>query len=217
LRTAKFSNYHGTFSILAISSDGKLMGIAVASGATYVGDRVPHTKPGIGVIATQAYTNVVYGVKGLELLARGFSPKEALNSLLAEDIKRDLRQVAIMDFQKRKAVFTGARVPDCWAEIMKEGCVAIGNFLVRSEVVNSIAESFENSRGDLALRLVEALKAGSEVGGDKRGERSAAVIVINANEVVVNLKVDLHQKPIDELLRQLMRNRIPKHVNHNFF
>jgi uncharacterized Ntn-hydrolase superfamily protein len=203
LRAANSSQNHGTFSILAASSDKKLMGVAVASGSTSVGERVPHAKPGVGVIATQAYTNVLYGVKGLELLAKGFSPKEALNTLLAEDAERELRQVAIMDFQKRKAVFTGKSVPDFWAEIVGENCVAIGNLLARSEVVSKMAESFENSRSSFALRLVEALKAGSETGGDKRGERSAALIVVDARKAILNLKVDFHPKPIDELLRQL--------------
>ncbi|MGB9675756.1 MAG: DUF1028 domain-containing protein [Candidatus Bathyarchaeales archaeon] len=197
------SKHCGTFSILAISDENKLMGVAVASGSTSVGERVPHAKPGVGVIATQAYTNVIYGVKGLDLLAKGFSPKEALNTLLAEDAERDLRQVAIMDFQKRKAVFTGKGVPDFWAEVVKENCVAVGNLLARSEVVSAMVESFASSRSDFALRLVETLKTGSEVGGDKRGEHFAALIVVDAKKVVLNLKVDFHPKPIDELLRQL--------------
>ena len=75
----------GTFSILAISPDSRLMGVAVASGSTSVGDRVPHAKSGVGVIATQAYTNVAYGIKGLELLANGLSPKGVLDRLLMED------------------------------------------------------------------------------------------------------------------------------------
>jgi uncharacterized Ntn-hydrolase superfamily protein len=100
----------GTFTILAISQDSNLMGVATASGSINVGDRVPHAKPGIGVIATQAYTNVVYGIKGLELLQKGLSPEEALAKLLREDSERSMRQVAIMDFKRRKAVFTGSAV-----------------------------------------------------------------------------------------------------------
>jgi uncharacterized Ntn-hydrolase superfamily protein len=203
LRTARISQQQGTFSIIAASRDGKLMGVAVASGSASVGERVPHAKPGIGVIATQAYTNVAYGIKGLELLARGLSPKETLNSLLAEDERRDLRQVAIMDFKKRKAVFTGARVPDYWAEIVRDECVVIGNMLSRSEVVSIMAETFENSQDNFAIRLVGALRAGSEGGGDKRGEHSAAIIVVNTQNVLVNLKVNFHEKPINELIRQL--------------
>jgi uncharacterized Ntn-hydrolase superfamily protein len=193
----------GTFSILAVSLNMKLMGVAVASGSTSVGERVPHAKPGVGVIATQAYTNVAYGTKGSELLSRGLSPKEALDSLLAEDAKRELRQVAIMDFKKRKAVFTGKSVPDCWAEVVKDECIAIGNMLSRSEVANKMVEKFESSNEPFATRLVEALKAGSANGGDRRGERSAAIIVVNAQSVLVKLKVDFHEKPIEELIRQL--------------
>lgn len=203
MQAATSAQLNGTFSILAMSSYGKLMGVAVASGSTSVGDRVPHVKPSVGVIATQASTNVMYGVKGLHLLTLGFSPKEALNALLAEDAERDWRQVAIMDFQKQKAVFTGKSVPECWAEIVKENCVGIGNLLANSEVVSKMAESFESSRSNFALKLVEALKAGSEAGGDKRGERSAAIIVVDASRVVLKLKVNSHHKPIDELLRQL--------------
>ncbi len=179
------------------------MGVAVASGSTSVGDRVPHAKPGVGVIATQACTNVTYGIRGLELLARNLSPKEALDSLLAEDNERDLRQVAIMDFNRRKAVFTGASVSDCWAEVVRDECVAIGNMLSRSEVVSVMAETFENCPADFAMRLVEALRAGSESGGDRRGEHSAAIIVVDKQKVLLKLKVDFHEKPIDKLIRQL--------------
>ena len=101
----------GTFSILAISKDGKLMGVAVASGSTAVGSRVPHAAPNVGVVATQAYTNVAYGTEGLRLLASGLLPEQALQRLLAEDPHREMRQVAIMNFAGRKAVFTGAEVP----------------------------------------------------------------------------------------------------------
>jgi uncharacterized Ntn-hydrolase superfamily protein len=163
-KTPKENLSSGTFSILAISPDSKLMGVAVASGSAFVGDRVPHAKPGVGVIATQAYTNVAYGMKGLELMRRGFSPQETLNKLLEEDEERDMRQVALMDFKRRKAVFTGADAPECRAEIMGEDYVVIGNLLSRKEVVSSMAEQFERSSKDLVLRMAKALKAGSESG-----------------------------------------------------
>ena len=193
----------GTFSILAISPNSKLMGVAVASGSTSVGDRVPHAKPGVGVIATQAYTNVAYGIKGLELLAKGLSPKEALNRLLMEDSGRELRQVAIMNFTKRKTVFTGASVPDWHGETSGENYVVIGNMLAGKNVVPSIAKEFEKTSGELALRMAKALKAGSESGGDKRGERSAALIVVGGEKVKVKIKVNEHKAPIEELIRKL--------------
>jgi len=193
----------GTFSILAISPCSKLMGVAVASGSASVGDRVPHAKPGVGVIATQAYTNVVYGVKGLELLERGLSPKAVLNALLMEDPEKELRQVAIMDFLRRKAFFTGFKAPEFHREVVAEEYIVIGNLLAKKEVVNSIAKEFENSRGNFAWRIAGALKAGSESGGDKRGEKSAALVVVSAKEVNVKIVVNMSENPIIELCQRL--------------
>jgi len=203
METARANAFSGTFSILAISPDCKLMGVAVASGSTCVGDRVPHAKPGIGAIASQAYTNVIYGIKGLELLMKGLTPQETLNTLLGEDSERELRQVAIMDFKERKAVFTGASAPEHHGEIVGENYIVIGNLLSRKEVVSGMAKQFESSSGDLAWRMVKALKAGREGGGDKRGEKSAALIVVNTEKVEVEIKVGAHENPIEELLRKL--------------
>jgi uncharacterized Ntn-hydrolase superfamily protein len=194
---------NGTFSILAISPSSKLMGVAVASGSTSVGDRVPHARPSVGVIATQAHTNLAYGINGMELLAKGLAPKEALDRLLMEDPERELRQVAIMDFKKRKAVFTGAKTPGFHGELVGENYVVIGNLLTGKEVVNSMAEEFENSSRDLVERLALALKAGSESGGDKRGEKSAALIIVGTEKVEVEIKIEAHEKPIEELCRKL--------------
>lgn len=193
----------GTFSILAMSPSSKLMGVAVASGSTSVGERVPHVKPGVGVIATQAHTNVAYGIRGLELLTKGLSPKEVLDMLLMEDSGRDLRQVAIMDFNGRKAVFTGAKAPEFRGEIAGENYVVIGNLLAGKQVVSSMAREFENSSGDLASRMARALKAGSESGGDRRGEKSAALIVVGTEKVEAEIKVGKHANPIGELFRRL--------------
>ena len=193
----------GTFSILAISPDSRLMGVAVASGSTSVGDRVPHAKPGVGVIATQAYTNVAYGIKGLELMANGLSPKDVLDRLLIEDLGRELRQVAIMDFNGRKAVFTGVNAPEFHGEIVGESYVVVGNLLAEKEVVKSMAEEFERSSGDLAWRMAKALKAGSESGGDRRGEKSAALIVVSTEKVEVEIKIAKHVNPIGKLFQKL--------------
>ncbi|MDI6805933.1 MAG: DUF1028 domain-containing protein [Candidatus Bathyarchaeia archaeon] len=193
----------GTFSILAISHDSSLMGVATASGSTNVGDRVPHAKPGVGVITTQAYTNVVYGIKGLELLRKGLSPEQALAKLLGEDSGRNMRQVAMMDFKRRKAIFTGSDVPEYIAEIIGDDYVVIGNLLSTENVVNSMAREFEASKGSLASRMIMALWAGSKSGGDKRGEKSAALIVVSGGKVEIEIKVDMHENPIEELFRML--------------
>lgn len=193
----------GTFSIIAMSPDLRLIGVATASGSTFVGDRVPHAKPGVGAVATQAYTNIIYGIRGLELMESGLTPQEALVSLLKEDLERDLRQVAIMDFNGRKAAFTGSKVPKCHAEIVREDYIVIGNMLSSSAVAKCMAETFEDTVGNLAFRLASALKAGSKSGGDRRGEKSAALLVVNNKTVKVKVKVDLHENPIEELITQL--------------
>ncbi|MCS7115815.1 MAG: DUF1028 domain-containing protein [Nitrososphaerota archaeon] len=199
----------GTFSILAISEHPKLIGVAVASGSTSVGIRVPHAKPGVGVVATQAYTNVAYGVEGLKLLAAGYSPAETLDKLLKEDLERQMRQVAILDFAGRKVAFTGFSVPEWRGEIMGENYIVIGNLLRGRWVLESMAAKFEGSDGSLAWRMVGALEAGAASGGDKRGERSAALIVADHFRVLVNLRVDMHKDPVRELHRQLRSECLP--------
>ncbi len=194
---------NGTFSILARSRDSELIGVAVATGSESVDERVPHAKPGVGVVATQAYTNIAYGINGLELLAEGRHPQEVLNRLLMEDSDCELRQVAIMDFKGRRSVFTGAKTPEFHGEFLGRDYVVIGNLLVGIEVIKSMAEAFEGSRGDLARRMVIALKAGKESGGDRRGEKSAALIVVGRGEVEAKAMVDVHKTPIEALYRKL--------------
>ena len=120
-----------------------------------------------------------------------------------EDLDSELRQVAIMDFKRRKAVFTGAKTPDFRGELIGEDYIVIGNLFRGKEVINRMAKEFESSNGDLTSRMSKALKAGSEGGGDRRGERSAALIVVSTEKVEVEIKVDRHENPIDELCRRL--------------
>lgn len=185
---------------MALSKDRRVMGVAVASGSTAVGSRVPHAMPGVGVIATQAYTNVAYGTEGLKLLAKGFPPGSVLEKLMAEDPQKEARQIAIMDFTGRKAVYTGAHAPKWCGEIVGEDYVVVGNLLRNLRVLESMAVRFENTEGTFALRLLEALKAGSKSGGDKRGEKSAAIIVVDKANVLLNLRVDESQNPVQKLL-----------------
>jgi uncharacterized Ntn-hydrolase superfamily protein len=198
----------GTFSMLAISADSNKMGVAVASGSTYVGDRVPHVRPRVGVIATQAYTNATYGINGLELLMNGLKPQEVLNTLLGADPEKNLRQVAIMNFKREKAVFTGADAPKYHGEIMGDNYIVIGNLLSGKEVISNMAKQFESSNGGaLAWRMMRALKAGSESGGDKRGEKSAALVVIGTQKVEVEIKIGVHENPVEELFHRLKSTR----------
>lgn len=200
----------GTFSIVAKSSESGLLGIAVASGSTSVGDRVPHAKPGVGVVVTQAYTNIIYATKGLKLIEQGISPREALDLILQEDSGRELRQVAMMDAEGNKAVFTGRKVPEWHGESISKDYIVIGNLLAGEEVVNRMADEFERSVGALVWRMVKGLETASESGGDRRGERSAALIVVSARSVEVEIRVNKHRTPIKELCK-----RLELHLHHS--
>jgi len=122
---------------------------------------------------------------------------------LMADIEREFRQVAILDFNGRKAVFTGTKAPEWRGEFVGEDYVVIGNLLAGKEVLDHMAMEFECSNGDLAWRMARALKAGSQSGGDKRGDKSAALIIANTEKVKIKLKVNMHGNPVEELCRQL--------------
>jgi uncharacterized Ntn-hydrolase superfamily protein len=194
---------YGTFSIVARSSESGLLGVAVASGSTSVGDRVPHAKPGVGAVATQAYTEIVYGTKGLELMDKGMLPKDVLERILKGDSGREFRQVAMMDAKGNKAFFTGKKVPEWSGESTGDNYIIIGNLLANARVVEIMSEAFEKSSGKLAWRLVEALRIASESGGDRRGERSAALVVVGERRVEVEVTVNEHGTPVKELARRL--------------
>ncbi|MEM2816395.1 MAG: DUF1028 domain-containing protein [Candidatus Bathyarchaeia archaeon] len=181
------------------------MGVAVASGSQHVGIRVPHAKPKVGIVATQGYTNISYGIKGIKLLEEGFSPSETLKTLVAGDPEKELRQVAIMDFYGRKAVFTGCMTLMYHGEIVGEDYIIIGNLLSNDRVLKEMALAFEKTEGDLAWRMIWALKIGSNYGGDRRGERSAALIVVSETHIETELKVDVGVNPIQKLMDKLKK------------
>ncbi len=187
-----------TYSIVAIDEKTKTLGVAVASGSIAVGTRVPLVKEHIGAIATQAYTNTMYGSKGLELLAKDYSPSEALEKLLNLDPERDYRQVAIIDAGNRKAVFTGEKCPDWKGQIIGDNYVIIGNLIVGENVLKAVENVFNESLGPFPLRLLNALIAGEKEGGDRRGNRSAAIIV--KGEYNVDIRVDNARNPTQKLL-----------------
>jgi uncharacterized Ntn-hydrolase superfamily protein len=201
-----------TFSIVARSGDGQAWGVAVASKFLGVGAAVPAARAGVGAIATQAYANTSYKPRGLDLLAGGATAQEMLDRLLADDDGRDQRQVGVVDAGGRAATFTG---PGCltWAGgVTGEGVAVQGNILTGPEVVTAMRDAWQDSPAGrpLARRLVAALRAGDEAGGDRRGRQSAALLVVRAgagyagfDDVAVDLRVDDHHAPCAELARLL--------------
>lgn len=195
-----------TFSIVARDPKTKALGVSVSTAVPAVGSVVPHVEAGVGAIATQAQTNVLYGIEGLKLLKTGLSPQTALGTMLQRDNDREKRQVIIIDAQGRTAAFTGKENIEWKGHMVGKDCAAAGNMLVGSRVIKAMIETFEATKGKLAERLLKALEAGQEAGGDKRGQMSAALLVageqwISETRPVLDLRVDAHQDPVKELRR----------------
>jgi len=193
-----------TFSMVARCPETFALGVCVSSAIAAVGSRVPHIEAGVGAIATQANTNILYGINGLKLLNKGFSPQIALETMLKKDSDRESRQVIIIDEDGRTTAFTGRETIDWRGHIIGKDYVVAGNMLVGSRVIEAMAQTFESSEGDLAERLMKALEAGQDAGGDKRGGMSAALLVANKKSggtPLLNLIVDQHPDPVKELKR----------------
>jgi uncharacterized Ntn-hydrolase superfamily protein len=198
-----------TFSIAACDLEAKEWGVAVQSKFLAVGSVVPWAEPQVGAIATQAYANPSYGPKGLALLREGLSATDAVDRLTSADDDRDGRQLGVVDASGTAAAWTGSGCLD-WAGHRTGECyTAQGNILVSGATVDALAETFEATAGrPLAERLLEALAAAQTAGGDSRGQQSAALLVVKRNggyaalsDVLVDLRVDDHEHPIDELAR----------------
>ncbi|MBI5564926.1 MAG: DUF1028 domain-containing protein [Chloroflexi bacterium] len=199
-----------TYSIVAYDATAKAWGVATQSKFLAVGAVVPWTQANAGAIATQSYANTSFGPQGLALLSTGLSAQETLDRLLADDDGREHRQVGVIDQHGGAATFTGK---DChaWAGgLIGNGYAVQGNILVGEETVKAIARGFEAASSELADRLVAALAAGQAAGGDRRGQQSAAVLVVRErggyagfNDRYLDLRVDDDPRPIERLQRIL--------------
>jgi len=164
---------------------------------------VPYVRSGVGAIASQAFGNPYLGIDGLALLEQGLTAARALERVIESDTGRDLRQVAIVDRDGHTAAYTGAKcIP--WAGQVEGGSyVCLGNILTREDVVKTMALAFEASVDEgLPERLLRALEAGQEAGGDRRGRQSAGMQVVHTEDYpYCDLRVDDHPDPIPELRR----------------
>jgi uncharacterized Ntn-hydrolase superfamily protein len=199
-----------TFSLVACDSVRGEWGVAVASKFLAVGALVPWVEAGVGAVATQAIMNPTYGRDGLTLLREGLGPDAVLARLTAGDEGRDDRQVGIVDRSGGAANRTGARCIAWAGGRTGPGYAAQGNILVSGATVDALAETFAASAGSpLAMRLMRALSAGQEAGGDRRGQQAAALLVARVgggyggSDVAVDLRVDDHPQPVAELKRLL--------------
>jgi uncharacterized Ntn-hydrolase superfamily protein len=198
-----------TYSIAACDLEAGQWGVAVESKFLAVGSLVPWAEPGVGAIATQAWANPRYGPEGLAILRSGKSSDETIAALTTADENRDERQVGVVDRDGTGATFTGTRCPDWAGGRTGQGYAAQGNILVSKATVDALATTFErNGHLELPERLLECLAAAQAAGGDRRGQQSAALLVVqknagyaNLSDVAVDLRVDDHERPVVELRR----------------
>lgn len=204
-----------TFSIVARSADGEAWGVAVASKFLGVGAVVPAAVAQVGAVATQAEANVAWKGLALAHLDDGATASVALQRLLEEDDGRDHRQVGIVDLDGNAVSHTGDACLDWAGGVTGEGYAIQGNVLAGEEVVLAMQAAWETSDDDAPLgrRLLAALTAGDDAGGDRRGRQSAALLVVRdgagyggGDDLEVDLRVDDHTDPVTELARLLDLN-----------
>jgi uncharacterized Ntn-hydrolase superfamily protein len=203
-----------TCSIAARDPSTGQIGIAVQSRFFAVGRIVPWIEAGVGVVASQGFSDPVYGYRGLEMLKGGAAPDDALRAIKRQDSAAAMRQVAILDAAGRVAVFTGERCVAAAGHMIGDHCVAQANMMVRDSVWPAMVSTFQSSSGALADKLLAALAAAQKEGGDIRGAQAAALIVSAATSTghaeldrIVDLRVDDHPDPTGEIARLLTYGR----------
>jgi len=204
-----------TFSIVACDPAANEVGVAVQSKFLAVGAAVPWAMGGVGAVATQAWANTSYGPRAIALLQENKSPAEIVGILTDSDERRDERQFGIVDALGRSASYTGAKCMDYAGSFTGENFAAQGNILAGPAVVQAMADKFNGSSGYLADRLVAALRAAQAQGGDRRGKQSAALLIAKPaggyggfNDRFIDLRVDDHPEPIEELARILELHKL---------
>jgi uncharacterized Ntn-hydrolase superfamily protein len=228
-----FEKLAHTYSIVAFDSATGDLGVAVQSKFPNVGGIVPWGRAGVGAVATQSLGNTAYGERGLDLVAQGATAEQALRTVMETDTMLQDRQVGIVDARGNAASFTGKATFD-WAGgrvgappsrgnvlggkgevVVGRGYAAQANIMVSDQTVKNLAETFERTRGNLADRLMAALKAGQAGGGDKRGMQSAALLVVRkkggylgANDRFIDIRVYDAVDPIAELERLLSLHKL---------
>ena len=198
-----------TYSIVAFDAEARRWGVATQSKFLAVGSVVPWAEAEAGAVATQSYANPRYGPDGLALLRDGVDAAEVARRLTEADDGRETRQLGVVDARGGSATFTGSECHDWAGGRTVDGYAAQGNILVGAETVDALAETFESSAGKhLAERLIDCLAAAQAAGGDRRGQQSAALLVVEKDggyaklsDVLVDLRVDDHPQPIEELRR----------------
>jgi uncharacterized Ntn-hydrolase superfamily protein len=209
-----------TYSIVAVDREAGEIGVAVQSHWFSVGTAVPWAEAGVGAVATQSFVNLSFGPRGLELLRQGKNPAQVVETLLEDDPAPEMRQLAVIDRHGTAAAHTGTRcVPEA-GHLVGQHFSVQANLMATDQVWPAMAESFQSSTGPLAERFIEALRAAQARGGDLRGKQSAAIQVVALQPTgaiwedrVIDLRVEDHDNPLEELGRLLRIFRAYQHMN----
>jgi len=209
-----------TYSIVARDPDTGEMGVAVQSHWFSVGSVVSWAEAGVGAIATQSLVNVSFGPQGLELLKQGMNAQQVLDKLISEDEGRDFRQLAIVDADGNVAAYTGSKcIPDA-GHIIGDNFSVQANLMLNDKVWPAMEKAFIEAKGPLAERMIAALEAAQNAGGDIRGKQSAAILVVKGEssgkvweDRLIDLRVEDHPEPVAELKRLLKVHRAYEHMN----
>ena len=208
-----------TYSIVALDAETGQLGVAVQSHWFSVGTVVPWAKAGVGAVATQSIAEPSYGPKGLALMEKGTPADEALQSLLAKDIGKNVRLVAMVDAQGNVGVHTGSRCISHASHLTGKNYSVQANIMAKPTVPSAMVQAFESTTGDLAERMLAALDAAEAEGGDLRGRQSAAMLVVSGEPTgdpwtdrIVDLDVADHENPLIELRRLYRISQAYRHA-----
>jgi len=202
------SSVPSTFSIVGFDPKTKDLGVAVESKFVAVGAVVPFAQAGVGAVATQSYANTTFGPKALGMMKQRVAPEDVLQRLVKADKEAARRQVGLVDARGRPASYTGKECFPWAGHVVGQHYACQGNLLAGADVVKEMGRAFERTQGDLPVRLLAALSAGQRAGGDKRGQQSAALLVVRDrggyggfNDRWIDVRVDDHPAPIEEVVR----------------
>lgn len=208
---------YSTYSIVARDPETGDLGVAVQTHQMVVGWLVPWLVPGVGAIATQSLVNISFGPMGLAMLREDVAASRVVDALVASDKRAHRRQFAVVDRHGRAAAWTGdGCIPEA-EHIVGEGYSVQANMMLKNKVVDAMKAAFEATEGDLAMRMLVAMQAAEEQGGDIRGMQSAALKVVKGDlsteslypdwQIIYDLRVDEHDEPMTELARLVRLNR----------
>lgn len=209
-----------TYSIVARDTVTGDMGVAVQSHWFSVGSLVTWAEAGVGAVATQSFVDPAYGPLGLDLMRTGKTANQALQSLLASDEGRDVRQVAMIDARGNVAAHTGVKCIQGAGHIAGRNYSVQANLMLNDKIWGAMSKAYENAKGDLADRMLAALDAAEAAGGDIRGKQSAAILIVKAKSTgrvwadrIMELRVEDHEEPLKELRRLVQVHRAYDHMN----